>query len=76
MGNMNYNMLEGKALGFPGGSDDKESTCIAGDPGSIPGLGRSPREGNGYALQYSCLESPRDRGAWRAVIQGVTKSRT
>ena len=51
-------------LGFPDGSDGKESTCNAGDPGSIPGSGRSPGEGNGIPLQYSCLENPMDRGAW------------
>ena len=56
------------------GSDSKESACNAGDPGSIPGLGRSPGEGNGNALQYSCLESPMDRGAWRATVHGVAKS--
>ena len=50
--------------GFPGGSDGKASVCDAGDLGSIPGLGRSPGEGNGNALQYSCLENPMDRGAW------------
>ena len=50
--------------GFPGGSDSKEPTCNAGDLGSIPGLGRSPGEGNGYPLQYCCLENPMDRGAW------------
>ena len=47
-----------------GGSDSKESACNAGDPGSIPGLGRFPGEGNGYPLQYSCLENSMDRGAW------------
>ena len=51
-------------LGFPGGSDSKASACNAGDPGLIPGLGRSPGEGNGNPLQYSCLENPMDRGAW------------
>jgi len=51
-------------LGFPGVSDGKESTCNAGDLGSLPELGRSPGEGNGYPLQYSCLEDPMDRGAW------------
>ena len=50
--------------GFPGGSDGKESACNAGDLGSIPGLGRSPAEGNGYPLQYSCLENSMNRGAW------------
>ena len=47
-----------------------------GEVGSIPGLGRSPREGNGYPLLYSCLENPMDRGAWRATVHGVPKSRT
>ena len=63
-------------MGFPGGSEDKASACNAGDPGSIPGLGRSPGEGNGNPLQYSCLENPMDRGAWRATVHGVTKSWT
>ena len=49
---------------FPGGSVSKESVCNAGDPGSIPGSGRSPGEGNGNPLQYSCLKNPMDRGAW------------
>ena len=59
------NIFQGRSLpmGFPGGSDGKESAYKAGDPGSIPGSGRSPGEGNGYTLQYSCLESPMDRGA-------------
>ena len=52
------------------------SACNAGDPGSIPGLGRSPGEGNGNPLQYSCLENPMDRGAWRATVHGVAKSWT
>ena len=52
------------------------SACHAGDLGSIPGLGRSPGEGNGNPLQYSCLENPMDRGAWWAAVQGVAKSRT
>ena len=56
--------------GFPGGSVSKESACNAGDRGSVPGLGRSPREGNGNPLQYSCLENPMDRGAWRATVYG------
>ena len=62
--------------GFPGGSDGKESACSAGDLGSIPGLGRSPREGNGYPLQYSCLENPMDRGAWWSTVNAVEKRRT
>ena len=58
-------------------SDGKESSSNAGDPGSIPGLGRSPGEGNGYPLQYSCLENPMDRGAWRATSPwGHTESDT
>ena len=63
-------------LGFPGGSDSKASAYNAGDPGSIPGLGRSSGEGNGNPLQYSCLENPMDRGTWWATVHGVTKSRT
>ena len=59
--------------GFLGGSDGKESACNAGDTGSIPELGRSPGEGNGYPLQYSCLENPTDRGAWWATVHGVAK---
>ena len=51
-------------LGFPDGSESKESVCSAGDKGSIPGLGRSPGEGNGYPLQYSCLENSKDRSLW------------
>ena len=51
----------------------KESACNAGDVGSIPGLGRSPGEGNGNSLQCSCLENPMDRGAWQATVHGVTK---
>ena len=63
-------------LGFPGGSDSKESACNVRDRGSIPGLGRSPGEGNGNSLQYSCLENPMDRGAWWATVRGITKSQT
>ena len=62
--------------GFPGDSDSKESTCKAGDLVSIPGLGKSPGDGNGNPLQYSCLENPMDRGAWWATVHGVAKSRT
>ena len=60
--------------GFPGGSDDKETVCNAGDPGSTPGLGRSPGEGNGYPLQYSCLDNPMNRGDWWATVHGFLKS--
>ena len=63
-------------MGFPGGSDSKESTCSAGDPGSIPGSGRSPGEGNGNPLQHSRLENSLDGGAWRAAVRGVARSRT
>ena len=63
-------------LGFPGGSDGKVSACNAGDLGQIPGSGRSPGEGNGKALQYSCLETPMDGGAWRAIVHGVTENWT
>ena len=57
--------------GFPGGSEVKVSACSAGDPGSIPGSGRAPGEGEGNPLQYSCLENPTDREAWRATVHGV-----
>ena len=60
--------------GFPDGSDGKEFACNAGDLGSIPGSGRSSGEGNGNSLQYSCLENPKDRGAWWATVLGITKS--
>ena len=59
--------------GFPGGSDGKESASNAGDLVSIPGSGRSPGEGNNKPLQYSCLENPIDRGAWWAIVHGVTR---
>ena len=58
------------------GSDGKASAYNEGDPGSIPGLGRSPGEGNGNPLQHSCLENPMDRGAWWATVHGVAKSWT
>ena len=60
----------------PCGSDSKESVRCTGDLGSIPGLGRSPGEGNGNPLQYSCLGNPMDRGAWRATVHGAVKSQT
>ena len=62
--------------GFPGGSDGKESACSAGDLGSISGSGRSPGEGNGNPLQYSCLGNPLYREAWQVTVHGVTKSQT
>ena len=61
---------------FPSGSDGKASAYNAGDPGSIPGSGRSPGEGNGNPLQYSCLENHMDGGPWLATVHGVAKSRT
>ena len=60
---------------FPGGSDGKESACNAGDPGSIPGLGRSPGERNGNPLQYSYLENSIDRGAWWTTLQSMGSQR-
>ena len=66
-------------MGFPAGSVGEESAFNAldtGDTGLIPGSGRSPREGNGIPLQYSCLENPVDRGAWQATVHSIAKSRT
>ena len=63
-------------LGFPCGSDGKESACKEGDLGPIPGSGRSLEEWNGNPFQYSWLENPMDRGAWRVTVHGVTKSQT
>ena len=61
-------------IGFPGGSDGKESACSAGDWGLIPELGRSPGDGNGYPLQYSCLENSMDRGDWQATVHELKES--
>ena len=61
---------------FPGGSDGKESVCSVGDPGSIPGLGRFPGEGNGYPLHSSWLENPKNRGAWWVTVHRVAKNWT
>ena len=61
-------------MGFPGSSDGKESACNVGDVGSIPESERSPGKGNGYPLQYSCLENSKERGAWWATVYGVAKS--
>ena len=63
-------------VGFPGGSVVKNPPASAGDAGSIPGLGRSPGEGNGGPLQYSGLENSMNRGAWQAIVHRVTKSWT
>ena len=62
--------------GFPGGSVVKNLPASTGDAGSVPGSGKSPGEGNGNPLQYSCLGNPMDRGAWEATVYGTTKSRT
>ena len=59
--------------GLPGGSDGKEAACSVGDPGSIPGSGRSLGEGNGNPLQYSCLEYPMDEGVWRLLSMGLQR---
>ena len=61
---------------FPGGSDGKESACTTTDPGLIPGSERSPGEGNGYPLQYSCLEISIDRRAWWVTVHGVARGWT
>ena len=68
-------MLE-KKKGFPGSLDGKESACNVGDLSSTPGTGRSPGEGNGNPLQYSCLKNPTDRGAWQAIAHRVAESQT
>ena len=60
-------------MGFPGGSVVKNPPVTTGDAGSTHGLGRFPREGNGYPLQYSCLGNPMDRGAWQAKVHWVTE---
>ena len=65
-----------QSIGLPGGSEGKASASNTRDLGSIPGSGRSPGEGNGNPLQYSCLENPVDGGAWWATVHGVAKSRT
>ena len=65
--------MNNNVKGFLSDSDGKESACNAGDLGSTPGLARSPGEGNGNPLQYSCLEKPMDRGAGRASVNGVSK---
>ena len=71
--------MSGSRLTFPDGSAGKESACSAGDTGdtgSIPASGRSPGEGNGNLLQYSCQENPMDRGIWQVTVYGVAKSQT
>ena len=68
--------MESMYSSFPGGSDGKESACSVGDPGLIPGSGRSPGKENGNPLQYFCLENPMNRGVWQATVHGVAKRRT
>ena len=63
-------------MGFLGGSDSKESACNVGYLGSIPGLGRTPGEGHGDPLQYSCLGNPMEREAWWTIVHGIEKSQT
>ena len=75
----NKNKINNKSsilLSFPGSSVVKNLPANAGDTCSIPGLGRSPGEGNGNVLQYSCLESPKDRGGWWVIVHGVSKNWT
>ena len=74
--NLISNLVLRDAGNYPGSSDGRDFACSEGDPGLIPGSGRASREGNGYLLQYSCLENSMDRGAWRSIVHGVTKSRT
>ena len=72
-----HNYIYSKAvLGFPGGSESKESVCNAGDLGLIPGWEKSPGEGNGNLCQYSYLKNPHGRGVQRAIVHGVTNSQT
>ena len=74
--NTHFSIVITEVSGFLGGSDSRMSVLNVGDLGSIPGSGRSPGEGHGNTLQYSCLENPMDRGAWRATIHGVAESDT
>ena len=72
---LNYSHLP-TDIGLPWWLSGKESAANAEDTGYIPGSGRSPREGNGNTLKYSCLGNPTDRGAWQAIVHGVAKSQT
>ena len=72
----NSTRIKCPCIGFPSGSDSKEFAFNVGDTDWIPGSGRSPGEGHGNPLQYSCLENPMDRGAWQATVHGVIKSQT
>ena len=73
---MAFSQLQCPSTGSPGGSDSKESAYNAGDPGSVPELERSPGEGDGYPVQYSCLGHSMGSGAWQAAVHGVVKSQT
>ena len=73
---MLYAKIKTLVRGFPGGPVVKNVPTNTGDMGSVPGSERSPGVGNGNLLQYSCLESPMDRGAWRATVYVITKSQT
>ena len=75
-GSIQINLSHCSCWGFPGGSGGEKAACNVGDPGSIPGLRRSPGERNGYPLQHSCLKNPMDRGTWWATVHGVAKSWT
>ena len=75
-GNQSFELLLYLKMGFPGNSDYKESVCNARDLDLIPGMGRSPGEGNGNPLQYSCLENHMDRGVWRTTVHGAAESQT
>ena len=74
--NMSSSRIHCCYMGFPDGPEVKSSAWNEGDPGSIPGWGRSPGEGSGNPLQYSCLENPMEGGAWQATVHGVAKSQT
>ena len=69
-----HNLKNGIGTGIVGSSDGKESAYSAGDPGSIPGSGRSPGKGNSNPPQYSSLENPMDGGTWQATVHGVTET--
>ena len=73
---MSQNTWKKSEKGFHGGSIGKEFACKTGDLGLIPVFGKSPQEGNGYPLQYSCLENSMDRRTWRATVRRVAKSQT
>ena len=68
-----FDHIYSSRIGFPGDSVVKKRSANAGDPGLIPGSGRSPGEGSGNPLQYSCLENPMDRGTWQATVCGIAR---